>query len=73
MPVTADLGQQPYPMETGKKISKIDVVNVVIMRIATIRDRFVHSPFYVLFYLGFRMLESLVYLLFFLPTGKLLE
>lgn len=70
MPVTADLGQQPYSMETGKKISKIDVV---IMRIATIRDRFLHSPFYVLFYLGFRMLESLVYLLFFLPTGKLLE
>ena len=35
--------------------------------------RFGHSPFYFLFCSGFRMSETLVYLLFFLPTGKLLE
>ena len=33
MDVTANVGQQPYPMETGKKISKIDVV---IMRRGTL-------------------------------------
>ena len=35
MEVTANVGQQPYPMETGKKISKIDVV---IMRRGTLGD-----------------------------------
>ena len=34
---------------------------------------FGHSLLYFLFYLGFRMSETLVCLLFFLSTGKLLE
>ena len=40
MEVTTNVGQQPYPMETGKKISKIDVV---IMRRGTLGDTQYHN------------------------------